>query len=133
MIVEIREIFLLPQIFNLAVHIPDVTQEEFKNICIDRLKEDTSTFICYKVGNLIEAFVFCTVDLYQGRKSYVIQYAYCNPKADYSVSAEVFARACQNAKQLNLKEIFMMTSRNPEAFIRKYKFTPFMSVLRRAV
>lgn len=133
MIVEIREIFLLPPIIKLAVNIPDVTPEEFKDIVIARLQEENSVFICYKTGNIIEAFVFCTVDKYQGKKAYVIQYAYSDPKSDYSVSSEVFARACQKAKHLNLKEIFMMTSRNPEPFIRKYKFAPFMTVLKRSV
>lgn len=133
MILEIRDIFLLPPILELSVNVPDITPIEFKNNVIERMAQDSNNlFIVDKKENKISGFVFCTVDMYRGKKSYVIQYAYIDPK-EFSVGAEIFARVCQKARHLGLTDIYMMTSRNPEGFIKKYKFEPFMMVLKRSV
>lgn len=133
MIVEIRETLLLPPIMAMAENIPDITPKEFRDNVINRLSQDTNNlFIVDKTDDKINGFIFCTVDMYRGKKSFVIQYAFVEPNA-YTVGAELMARACQKAKHLGLSEIYMMTSRNPEGFIRKYKFEPFMTVLKRSL
>lgn len=132
MIQEIRIPFLLPPIFALSDKIPDLTPEEFKENVLKRLVEKDSTFIVYKKDGKVLGFLFCTVDTYRTKDAYVIQYAYVEPDA-FSVGSELMARACENARNLGLKDIYMMTSRNPEAFERKYKFEKYLYVLKRSV
>lgn len=132
MIQEIRNPFQLPSIFALSKHIPDITPERFKDVVLQRLAEEDSTFIVERHEGLIRAFVFCTVDRFQGSHAYVIQYAYCDPHA-FNAGAEVFARACAIAKERGLKDIYMMTTRKPDGFMRKYKFELDRYVLKRSI
>lgn len=132
MIQEIRCALQLPQIFALAHHIPDITPERFKDIVLERLVEIDSTFVVEKHDSYIRAFAFCTVDRFQGGPAYVVQYAYADPEA-YSAGSEVFSRCCAIAKEKGFKEVYMMTSRNPEGFVRKYKFENFRYILKRSM
>lgn len=132
MIQEITNSLLLPKVFALAHKIPDITPEQFRDKVLKRLAEVNSVVIVYKKDADILGFIFCTVDSYRTEDAYVIQYAYVEPDA-YHVGAELMARACEKAKSLGLKDIYMMTSRNPEAFERKYKFEKYMYVLKRSL
>lgn len=132
MIQEITIPFLLKDVFALAHNIPDTTPEKFKDMVLERLAEKDSVVIVEKKDQEIRGFLFCTTDRFNGGLAYVIQFAYVKPDA-YNAGAELMARACQLAKGLGLKDIYMMTSRKPEAFERKYKFEQFRYILKRSV
>lgn len=131
----IREIYislLLNPVFKLADKVPDTTPENFKTVVLERMAEKTSVMVVEEKNNEIRGFLFCTVDRYGAGSAFVIQYAYVKPDA-FEVGSELMARAISLAKHDGYKEIYMMTSRKPEAFARKYKFEVSKYVLKRSI
>lgn len=132
MIREIHDAILLSKVFALADQVPDITPAQFKAIVCERLIEKTSVMIVDELEGQVRGFLFCTLDGYKGDHAFVIQYAYIAPDK-FRVGAELLNRACLLANALGKKEVFMVTSRNPEGFVRKYKFEVSHYVLRRSI
>jgi N-acetylglutamate synthase-like GNAT family acetyltransferase len=130
MIIEVKNHILIPKILKLAGFIKDTPIEKLREMLIEAVNSTTSKILVEKKDDEIRAFLLASVEIFDGEKSAFIQSCYIDPHAK-GVGYQILNRVSEWAKEKGLSNIYMMTSRSPAPFIRKYKFQFQYSVLKR--
>lgn len=132
MIQEIKESILLPQIVDLAELIPETPKEKFKDMLYNGIAHDDTVIIVDKKDSTIKAFLFATMENYQGEEVAFIQLCYIHPEAPAS-GHEILNRLNIWAKKQGAKQLVFITKRKPRAYERKYHFEYAGKVLTKGV
>jgi N-acetylglutamate synthase-like GNAT family acetyltransferase len=80
----------------------------------------------------IRGFIFGSIEWFDGQDSCFVQACVVDPK-EKNVCFELLARMKEWAKEKNVEYIYFMTPRDYKAYIRKYKFDYYSTVLRKKV
>lgn len=132
MIIEVLNPLQIPAALKLAANIPDVPVDKLKKMMIDGLTCKTAKIILSKKDNEANAFLFATVDVFDGEDVVFIQTCYIDPNAG-SVGREMLNMIDTWAKERGIKDVVMITPRNPKAYERKYRFELTSYVMKRRI
>lgn len=130
---DLSDPLLIPKIVKLAEeYLPDTSPDMLRNGLIKSLENNEARTIVYgKKGN-IQAYIFATIDRFDMNKCVFIQSCVIHPVLK-EIGHELLARIRNWGKAKQAKFIYFITGRNPQGFMRKYKFEKTGEVLRRGI
>jgi hypothetical protein len=132
MIVEVTNPLQIPAVCRLAHNIPDVPVDKMRSILIEAMSKDIAKILLAKKDGKMLGFIFAMITEFDGEDVAFVQTCYISPEAK-SVGKEMLSIIDKWGKEKKVKDILMITKRNPKAYERKYGFTLESYVMKRSV
>ena len=132
MIREVTNIMMLPRVIKMSELLYHRPAEFFKQALITAITEQTSKILIFQKEDDIRGFIFATVEEFDGEDVAFIHSCFIDPRHP-KVGKQMLANIRNWAKELGLKNVMMLTQRNPKGFIKKYKFEFCSYVLKKGV
>jgi hypothetical protein len=134
MVRQLENPLLLNRVLDLAKNIPDMDTSVLGNMLTNALASKKAVILVSETreGEL-NGFAFATIENLDGEDAVFIQATYIKPEDEKYTGFEFMTKMRLFGKDNRLNNIYMMTKRNPKAYMRKYKFEFAYTVLRRRI
>jgi hypothetical protein len=123
MILPFDNPLLIPKLIEMAKEVPNTPLDKLQKFMF-RTINTPNTKIYYDVHDgIIRGFIYGTIESFDGDTCVFVQFCVVKPcEHDKYVCFELLTKMKLWAKENKITQIYFATSRNPEAFIRKYHF-----------
>lgn len=132
MILDVTNPMQIPSVVRMAGNIPDMPVAKLKKMLIKALTESTAKILVSKKDGIANGFVFATIEGFDGEDVAFVQCCYIHPDAKHA-GREMLNMLDKWAQANRLKEIVMITGRDPKAYERKYNFRLASYVMKRSI
>jgi len=135
MVRQLENPLLLTKVIDLAKNIPDMDAVILSTMLTHALASKRALILISetKEGE-VNGFSFATIENLDGEDAVFVQATYIKPgEEEKYIGFELLTKLRLFGKDNRLNNIYMMTKRNPKAYMRKYKFEFAYTVLRRRI
>jgi len=123
MIYHCTNVLNIPNLIELSRAVPDSNPQALEKMLIAGMGRKDSRVFVFEREEKIKAFIFATVEEFEGEDAAFIQFCVSIPDAnERNVVNELLNRVRTWAGELGLSNMYFMTRRDPRAYARKYKF-----------
>jgi len=131
MIIEFTNLLSIPKLIKMAEVVPNTPLEKLKKFMFLTLNQpDTKAYIDVHDGEY-RGFIYGNIVEFDGERCVFIQFCVIKPcEEDKYIGFELLNKMKLWAQASKITEIYFSTSRNPEAFIRKYHFEFHSTILK---
>jgi N-acetylglutamate synthase-like GNAT family acetyltransferase len=134
MIYELDNPLLINKVLDLAKNIPNTNIITLEKMLIKMLGSKKAKVYIAEKNNEPIGFIFGTLEQINGENCVFIQATYIKPdKEERYIGFEFLTKMRLFARDSDVDWLYIMTSRKPEGYIRKYHFEFCSTILRRRV
>ena len=121
----------IPKVVKLASIVPNTPVEKLRKFMFATInKPGTKAYIDVHDGE-IRGFIYASIEEFDCDKCVFIQFCVLKPcELEKNIGFELLTKMKLWAKENNINQIYFMTERDPKAFIKKYHFQHYGSVLK---
>jgi N-acetylglutamate synthase-like GNAT family acetyltransferase len=121
----------IPKLIKLAEEVPNTPLDKLKRFMFLTLNQPNTKSYMDMHDGVIRGFIYASIEEFEGDRCVFIQFCVLKPcQEDKYIGFELLTKMKLWAKENKITQIYFSTARNPEAFIRKYHFEFYSTILK---
>jgi len=139
MILQITTPIFMTRILDLAREVPDVPYDVLNKMILAGINDKDSIIYIDEKEGIVNGFIYASKERWNGEDVCFIQFCVIKPNKDFDdtnekyIGYEFMNKMRLWAKEKELKNLIMVTKRNPKLYERKYQFKQDGVILKRSV
>ena len=130
MILEFDNPLLIPKLIKLAEEVPNTPLDKLRRFMFLTLNRPNTKAYVDSQDGVIRGFIYASIEEFCGDDCIFIQFCVIKPcNDDKYIGFELLNKMKVWAREKGINDIYFSTTRNPEAFIRKYHFELHSTIL----
>jgi N-acetylglutamate synthase-like GNAT family acetyltransferase len=131
MIIEFDNPLLIPKLIKLAEAVPNTPLEKLKRFMFLTINKPNSKAYVDIHDGVIRGFIYASLEEFDGESCVFIQFCVIKPcEEEKHIGFELLTKMKLWAQENKVTQIYFSTARNPAAFVRKYHFEHYGSILK---